>query len=272
MVTHVPNGIDIRSDIEKEIHLPQPRVALPTDGTAHTVIDLREMPAHGLADDLELHPYRTARLLSSDTEILAARRLQADVFVASGFISAADVTADGIAGTGVDPWAGSSEYFAVMRDGAAVATARQITLPDSDRLPALSLGNLADNELHRIHDLPSKAVAEISGLARRRDALSSDVVAVYVSMWQESMRREHQVWVMAVDVRVFDLLQNAMCGKAIRKIGAAQHYMGSSVVPAVIWFDELNPEHLRLADLARGTAAFPTLLPRLFPRPSVEGR
>lgn len=262
MVTHSALDIDIRDEIEVRTDIDSQ--------TAHRVIDLRETPGIQLDDDadLVLRPYRTARRLSSDAEILAARRLNAEVYLASGFISITDIGADGTIDSSLDGWSSASDYFAVMRDGSAVATARQITSGEPDRLPALSLADLAASEVQMIRDLPAGSAVEISGLARSSDTPSSDVVAVYVRMWRESLLRRHRVWVMGVDVRVFELLRALLCGAAIRRIGPDQEYLGSKVVPAVIWCDELSSEQRRLADLASSPTSLQALLPRLFPHPS----
>jgi hypothetical protein len=156
----------------------------------------------------------------------------------------------------------------VSRDGAVIATARQICIADPEQLPALRRSGLDATEVAGILDLAPGAVVEISALASRRGrARTADVTSVYVRMWQESIERPHRVWVMAVDQRLFDHLRDAFCGKAIRPIGPAQDYLGSIVVPAVVWCDELSPEQHRLARSATAAQQLRSLLPRLFPPP-----
>lgn len=230
------------------------------------VIDLREAPRIEMDDDPVLDPYRTARRLTSVEDVLAARRLQAAVYVARGFISPADVGVDGTISAAVDPWSGRSTHFGVVRETVAVAVARQIAVQDLGALPSLRLAGLAGEEVGRIRGLAPRQVVEISGLARGSRTPSSDVVAVYVSMWLWSLNR-HRVWVMAVDVRVFKLLRVLICGHALRQIGPVQPYMGSPVVPAVLWCADLAAEQRRLAGQARGTG-LRSLLPRLFPKGS----
>jgi N-acyl amino acid synthase FeeM len=253
-------------------HSMRRNVRRRSDLKFHNVIDLRDQLVGELDADVVLRPYRTARLLRSSEEVLAARRLQADIYLANGFVSAEDVTTAGTLGTGVDPWSDTCTYFAVMRDGAAVATARQIHSEDPDRLPALSLEGLYPEDLYRIRYLAPGSAVEISALARHRSANSSDVVAIYSRMWRESLERKHSAWVMAVDVKVFELLRTVICGNAIRPIGPTQDYMGSMVVPAVIWCDELNPEQRRRARQAPNSTGLGTLLPRLFPQPTGGSR
>lgn len=214
--------------------------------------------------DRALRPYQVGQVLSSDRDILLARRLHAAVFVARGFLSAEDLAPDGTVGARKDPWPAQSTYFGVLRGDAVVATARQISAGQT-ALPALSLNGLNSVEIGQLRRLPGDAVVEISALARSRAALSTDVVAVYVRMWQESMQRQHQAWVMAADAPLFRYLRTVLAGRAIRAIGPEQVYLGSRVVPAVIWCDDVGPEHRRLAGSASGARPLHALLPRLFP-------
>jgi hypothetical protein len=157
-----------------------------------------------------------------------------------------------------------STYFGVFRGNSLMVTVRQISPAQNRDLPALGFRGLVAAEVGKIRDLPAGAVVEISGLARRRGAFSTDVVAAYVRMWKESIERRHQAWVMVVDVPFFRHLRNALCGKALRRIGPEQGYFGSVVVPAVLWCDELGPEQREMARSAKGMTP---LLPRLFPPP-----
>jgi hypothetical protein len=274
LVTRTVSGANVRSEIGAEYdHVygfgrGGRRSVRRRSDRNHNVIDLRDQLVGGLDPDVALRPYRTARLLRTNDEVLAARRLQADIYLANGFITTEDVTAAGTLSTAVDSWSDTCTWFAVMREGAAVATARQICSADPDRLPALGLDGLYPEDLYRIRYLPPGSAVEISALARHRGANSSDVVAIYSRMWRESLVRKHRAWVMAVDVKVFELLRTVICGNAIRPIGPPQEYMGSMVLPAVIWCDELNPEQRRRARAASNSNGLTALLPRLFPQPT----
>jgi hypothetical protein len=255
-----------------DIETRQPR----RDGAATApprVIDLEAAAdAEGDAESV-LRPYRTGRLLTSEVEILQARRLHAAVFLDRHFIAPQDIADDGTIGPAKDPWPANSTYFAVYRGGVVVATARQISLARPADLAAVRRPGLDPREVARILALPSSEVVEISALAARRGlAQGSDVTAVYVRMWQESLTRGHQVWVMAVDVGVFARLRHLFCGDAIRPIGPHQHYLGSTVVPAVLWCHDVGPEQHRLARAAGDAQPFRKLLPRLFPPPDLPAR
>jgi hypothetical protein len=275
LTTEGSNGVTVGSEVEVRDVSDEPTdlQVRPGDEPPRTpgsarVIDLQQAADVDLGLDPVLQPYRTARILTSDVEILEARRLHASVYVANGFIAPEDVGPDGTIGAGKDPWPAVSCYFAVTRGGAVMATARQISIATPEELPALRRSGLDAIEVARILDRAPGAVVEISALAARRgSARSSDVTAVYVRMWQESIERRHRVWVMAVDQRLFVHLRNAFCGRAIRPIGPAQDYLGSIVVPAVVWCDELNPEQHRLARSATAAEPLRSLLPRLFPPP-----
>lgn len=251
-------GIDLRV---------RPDVA-PADLVHRQVLDLeRAAEVAGAAEaDEVLRPFRIARKLTSDDEILQARRLHATVFLAKGFVSAEDLAPDGTLAAATDPWPGASSYFGVSRDGSLTATARQIARTALD-LPTLGLDGLSASELRRIDAVPPETVVEISALARHRRARSCDVTAVYVRMWQESVLRRHRVWLMAVDLPLFSYLTRFFCGRALRPIGPDQVYLGSAVVPAVLWCDELGPEQRRMSASAHGEHSLRALLPRLFPDP-----
>jgi hypothetical protein len=249
-VATVPESVDVRA-VDEAVDL----------GT----VDLRLAPDAEQDLDAILQPYQTAQLLATGADILQARRLHASVYLASGFVTPEDLAPDGTMGVQKDPWPAVSAYFAVIRGGIVTATARQICVYDPAHLPALRLSELDRAEVAKVLDLAPGAVVEISALAAGRDARGPDVTAVYSRMWRESVERRHQVWVMAVDRRLYAHLRRAFCGRALRPIGPAQHYLGSPVVPAVLWCDELYPEQQRMARSAGDPRSLPALLPRLFP-------
>jgi hypothetical protein len=226
------------------------------------------IPAPGrrtLPEDL-LGAYRRGTLLERDEEVLAARRLHADVFVASGFVGLEDVAPDGTLAPSVDPYPGMSTYVGVLDDRGLRATARQIVLPDAADLPALRFAGLDPVEVRRLTLVPASGVTEISALARASGATAADVISVYTAMWANSLRAGHHVWVMGVDRTVFRLLRHQIAGDVLHAIGPTQDYLGSASVPAVLWLDELRPELLRRA--AAADAPLTRLLPELFPAPA----
>jgi hypothetical protein len=229
------------------------------------IVDLRSATDVDVELEAALAPYRVARLVSDDVEILEARRLHAAVYLESGYVAEEDLAPDGTIGSRKDPWPIASTYFAVVRDGIVAATARQISLVDPGELPALRLDGLREVEVAKVLDLPSNAVVEISGLAARRDAPGTDVTALYSRMWRESLRRGHQVWMMAVDRRLYLNLRRVFAGSALQPIGPVQEHLGSAVVPAVLWCAEMPPEQRRMAASARDRKDLSALLPMLFP-------
>lgn len=237
----------------------QPRVA---------EIDLRSPVDADLT--ATLRPFRVARVLTEPSEILQAQQLHASVYLANRFVGAGDLSANGTIGPAMDPWPPASRYFGVSRGNEVVTTARQITLPDARRLPALSLSGLFEKEAGQLTDLDPESVVEISALARARRGRSSDVVAIYSRMWHESLARRHHVWVMAVDLPLFAYLRTYFAGRAIRPIGPTQTYLGSLVMPARIWVDELNSEMRHLARTVADGWPLRPLLPSLFPSPAEE--
>jgi hypothetical protein len=242
-----------------------PAPASVAASAAAQIIDLRRADPDHL--EAALQPFRTARLLTSPSEITEARRLHASTYVDREFVSAADLAPDGTIGPDKDPWPAMSTYFGVLSGDVVMATARQIELPEPDRLPTMGLTRLSGDELRQVRDLPAQSVVEISALARRPEAPSAHVVAIYSRMWQESLARGHRVWLMAVDLPLFSQLRRFFCGDALRPIGPRQEYLGSVVVPAVVWSHELNPAQRRLAAAAGDRWPLRGLLPWLFPHP-----
>lgn len=257
------DDLDDRPEITVETS-PQVVHTVPeqTSSTPRTVIDLREH-VDPLETDPQLAPFAVARRLDRPEDILAARRLHAQVFLKARYIGPEDIGEDGTVGTHVDPWPPHSTYFGVPADGRLSVTARQISPPAGLELPALKLPGIDGDALTRIHDLGPDGITEISALGRGRGAASTDVVAVYARMWRESQRQGHRAWLMAVDVRVFELLRALVCGDALVAIGPTQTYLGSPVVPAIIWFQEIAHEHFRMARNPR--QSLHELLPVLFP-------
>lgn len=240
------------------------QAAAPGDGR---IIDLPRTIDVDHAAEEALRRYQVGRRLRSDAEILSARQLHASVYVAKGFVAPEDLAADGTIGRLKDPWPAMSTYFGTFRGDSVTVTARQISLAHNGDLPALGLHGLVSADVSKIRDLPAGDAVEISALASRPGAFSADVVAVYVRMWRESLERRHQAWVMAVDLPLFRHLRNTFCGKAIRPIGPEQIYLGSVVVPATIWCDELGPEQRQMARSPGRMRPLRALLPRLFPPP-----
>lgn len=228
-------------------------------------VDLVSVVEAEPALEAALQPYRVARLLTDEAETLQARRLHASVYLDAGYITHEDLAADGTVGSSKDPWPAVSTYFAVVRDGVVAATSRQICLVDPAHLPALRLAGLDEAEVAKVLDLPPAAVVEISALAAGREALATDVTAVYARMWRESLERGHQVWIMAVDRRLYVQLRRVFAGPALRPIGPVQDHLGSAVVPAALWCVEMPREQRRMARSARDPKALPALLPMLFP-------
>lgn len=255
-------------DLRDTIDLREPQVITQR----RTASPLRETESHPdsqrPSSQPDLAPFQTGRLLTSADQILAARRLHASVYLAKRFIQQSDLAPDGTISATIDPWHARSTHFGVLRRGEMVATARHIAVSSPYGLPALHLQDLHGAALEAIGSLPHSSVVEISALARSPRATSDDVMALYVSMWQRSMTLHHQVWVLAVDRPVFHYLRRYFCGHAVRAIGPEQYYLGSIVVPAVIWTHDVAAEHRRLAETVHDGWPMRPLLPTLFDRPS----
>lgn len=206
-----------------------------------------------------------ARRLDSPTDIRAARLLHASTYLSRGYITLGDLAVDGTVSEHVDPWPNRSTYFGVHRDGELVATARQITARSVDALPAMQLDGLYTEQTELLRAAPPGAVVEISALAKNAAAGAFDIVSVYSGMWMESLRHRHLAWLMAADLALFKHLRRYITGTSARQVGPRQQYMGSIVVPAVIWCAEMPQEQDRMARETRDRWPLRSLLPQMFP-------
>ncbi|MFI7589311.1 hypothetical protein ACIB24_19770 [Spongisporangium articulatum] len=231
------------------------------------VIDLRDRPQDRLTPALE--PFLTAEVLTEPKDVDAARRLAASVYVRYGYAQAGDLTVEGTLDEEHDPWVVQSTYFGVLRDGRPVASARQIMTDRVEQLPGLRLPGLFPDDLTRLTALRGDEVIEISQVVRSRGAANLiDATAVYVRMWQHSLQKRHQAWVLAIDSHVYRQVRTLLSGDAMRPIGPELEYFGSLVIPSVIWLDETNAILTRRALEAPPDDPLTPLLPHLFPHPA----
>ncbi|HYO84960.1 MAG TPA: hypothetical protein VES01_00655 [Dermatophilaceae bacterium] len=181
-------------------------------------------------------PSVTVRRAVSPADIDTARRLQAEVYLARHYIEPSDMV-DGLIGVHLDPWVASSVYFvAVDPDGMPLAVSRQISARRVDQLPTMALGGLDPEVTAQLCRQGDDGVVEISALAVRPGAPNGTATLLYAGMWEHSRRRLHTAWVMAVHPVVWTHL-NTSLGPVLEAFGPTLWYLGSNVVPAVLWTD-----------------------------------
>lgn len=202
-------------------------------------------------------------------DIDAARRLHAEVYLAKGYVTQAEVV-DGLIVPDVDPWVADSTYFLARDDlGEPVGVSRQITPPRVEQLPTMGMRELHPAVDAQLRRQPPHSVVEISALAVRRWADRLAATLLYSCMWERSRRLGHRAWVMSVHPVVWEQLNRSL-GPVLEAFGPTQWYLGSDVIPSFVWMDRTA------AIIAAHAATLPPgprreLLPSLFP-PSTAKR
>jgi hypothetical protein len=193
-------------------------------------------------DRTDTGQFAARRLGEVGIEIEEAQRLHAHVYIQRNFISPEDIDDSGRMHLDADPHQTHSYYFGVYTKSKndkprLVATARQIQYNPSkgwDSFPILAQAQVYPSWKERILKMdPSKAV-EISGLAKHRPITSVAPLMLYKAMWHRSLEDGHKLWLMAVDVKLYDRLK-VLFGDAIKKVGRTTTYQGGDIVPAVFY-------------------------------------
>lgn len=182
------------------------------------------------------------RLGEVGLEIAEAQRLHAHVYVQRNFISPEDVDNSGRMHLGADPHQTHSYYFGVYTQSGTnkphlVATARQIQFDPKkgwDSFPLLSQAQVYPGWRGKILKLEPSQAVEVSGLAKHRPITSVAPLMLYKAMWHRSLEDGHKLWLMAVDVKLYEKLK-VLFGDAVKKVGRVTKYQGGDVVPAVLY-------------------------------------
>lgn len=182
-------------------------------------------------------PYRHQRLKADDPRLLAAQRLHARVYIRLHFIESDDVAANGAMHLQADPHQAHADYFVVVDNDdhdKVLVTARQIRAEQTHYdLPVLSKARLSRRARRRLLNLPREQLVEISGLVKDDGVPTAAVMELYRAMWRHSLDREHVLWVMACDPKLYKKLK-VLFGRALRKIGRRTPYPGADIIPCVM--------------------------------------
>jgi hypothetical protein len=179
------------------------------------------------------------QLIGTDGDLVhEAQRLHAGVYLSRNFISEQDVSSDRRMHERADPHQSHSTYFTIhdKRTGKVIATSRQIRLHTDKKhnsFPLLEKAHIEDRWKEFILGHNMDKVVEISGLAKLRDATSMAPLYLYRQMWHHSLNNQHDLWLMACDVRLFQRLK-LILGGAIIQVGKETVYQGGNVIPAIV--------------------------------------
>lgn len=173
--------------------------------------------------------------VDSESYRIAARRLHAAVYLSRNFVEERDV-ADGFLSLKIDPYHSHSQYFIVVdkKTGELVATSRQVKARRSRGYNSFAMFThtpLYKRAIKLITRHDPLDCVEISGLAKHRGVSKIAPLLLYRAMWQHSIERQHKLWLLLCDYRLFARLK-LLFGPAIQKVGPVTFYLGSDSVPA----------------------------------------
>ncbi len=177
--------------------------------------------------------------LTKDEELLyEAQKLHAEVYLSRNYIFKEDLSDKGVMHSKADPHQHHATYFSVIDkdSGKVVGTSRQIEHDHEknyDSFPLLQKAKIEKKWLDYIKNHNFETVIEISGLAKKRNFSNIIPLYLYRQMWHHSIENDHEIWLMACDVRLFHKLE-LLLGDAIIKVGKETEYTGGNIIPAIV--------------------------------------
>lgn len=169
-------------------------------------------------------------------DLLEAKKLHAKEYLSRNFIEHTDILNE-IIHEESDPHQKHAVYFVVKNRQKVVGVARQIIYkgsgPMHESFPVLDKAKISQRSRTKIERQHPHKIVEISALVKARSESSIVPIVLYRSMWQYSRQNNHDFWVMACDVRLYQRLK-ILFGPAIVKIGNRTSYKGGDVIPAAL--------------------------------------
>lgn len=190
-------------------------------------------------------------IVSSDNtqDLLAAKRLHAQVHLRRGFVSNEDVR-DGIIHRKSDPYQDHSLYFVVKKDNEVVGALREIYYKGSgdpsQSFPVLKKGLIYKRSRKSIDRVDPSKIIEISALVKKPGESAVIPLLLYRALWWHCVRHDITLCVMACDPRLFQRLR-ILFGTNLRKIGRMSPYKGADAQPAALSLAGSRRELERLA-------------------------
>ncbi|HMS93408.1 MAG TPA: hypothetical protein PKD28_03400 [Candidatus Saccharibacteria bacterium] len=191
-------------------------------------------------------PNQPNKMPNADT--LHAQEIHTRVYLEKGFIDEGQLNEDGLF---VDGYAGRSAYF--FHEGLhREVGARLISATKKDKLLSLPTAKLfavdpdqlaAAAGVHRVSDLGTNDVVEVSGLAARiKDVAVQDsdtdeldpVSVLYAKMIRHSIEEGHKLWLLNADPLLLRDMKHRLGHEQVIEVGERQQYMGPPTKPAAI--------------------------------------
>jgi hypothetical protein len=172
-----------------------------------------------------------------EENIHKSKKLHASTYLARGFVDQDEIE-DEVIKYDSDPHPKNSHYFMVTsrKNGNIVATARQIRHGLSGEgygLPVLDTCVIYSRYTQLLQSYDKSKIVEISALVKQKNVSKLAPLYLYRQMWRHSLSQDHEVWLMACDVRLYNRLK-ILAGPALHKIGQETAYKGGNVIPCMI--------------------------------------
>lgn len=195
-------------------------------------------------------PGLIVRQVESTAELLAARRLHAECYLAAGYVTEDEVGKHGMID---DPWVDFSEYFVAVDSESddIVGTCRMI-LPSVRGFPSFQRFDPTPEALEVFRSLDPKLCVEISALATPRQGLQNMAIsaALYGLVWRESVRGDRAYMLAIMDDRLLRIMRRWF-QFPFEPIGEPHDYMGARTTPVAMYvprtiehLQEQNPDAL----------------------------
>lgn len=193
-------------------------------------------------------PGLSIRPVDNSQELLAARRLHSQCFVEEGFISSAELGADGLIH---DDWVPFSDYFIAVDEqaGQIVGTCRLIR-PSVRGFPAFQHFDVRDDAMEIFADIDTNRCAEISALATLRNGMQHMAIsgALYGAVWRRAIETRRAYLLAIVDDRML-MFARRFLEIPMLQIGESREFMGARTTPTAIYVpraaESMAPDNLR---------------------------
>ncbi len=196
-------------------------------------------------------PGLAVRPVENSNEKLAARRLHAVCYLDAGYVTEADISADGVID---DPWVPFSDYFvAIDTDSNCMVGTCRIIRPSVRGFPSFHHFSPSADALEVFADLDPSRCSEISALATPRNGMQNMAIsaALYGLVWRECVRQERAYMLAVMDDRLLRIMRRWF-EFPFEAIGDAVDFMGARTTPVAMFvprtiehLQEVNPDALR---------------------------
>lgn len=197
-------------------------------------------------------PGLIVRPVENSAEMSAVRRLHADCYVATGYVSPDDLDSNGMI---ADPWIPFSDYYAAIdtTTGNQIVGTCRIIRPSVRGFPAFQECETTIEALDVFAHIDPSRCVEVSALATPRIGMQNMAIsaALYGLVWQECVSQNRAYMLAVMDDRLLRIMRRWF-EFPFETVGEPCHYMGSPSTPVSMYIPRTievlsanNPEALR---------------------------